>query len=59
LGFAPELALKEAQIIAAELTEQGVMVKDLEKKEVIALIAYLQALGQKIAPKVTPTEVTK
>ncbi len=43
------LAQKEAAIIAQELTEQGAP-QGLEKKQIVALIAYLQALGQKSNP---------
>ncbi|WP_415063566.1 cytochrome-c oxidase, cbb3-type subunit I [Bdellovibrio sp.] len=39
-------AQKQAQQIAADLESNGAP-KGLEKKEIIALIAYLQALGQK------------
>jgi cytochrome c oxidase cbb3-type subunit I/II len=39
------LAEKQAAEVAAELEKQGGP-KDLEKKEITALIAYLQALGQ-------------
>jgi len=40
---AEEQALK----IANELREQGAVMPQLERKEIVALIAYLQALGQK------------
>lgn len=40
------VAQKQAQIIAGELEKQGAP-KGLEKKQIVALIAYLQALGQK------------
>lgn len=40
------IAQKEAKILAEELHKQGAP-KGLEKKQIIALIAYLQALGQK------------
>lgn len=40
------LAAKEAKIIAASLAEQGGP-KNLEDKEIVALIAYIQSLGQK------------
>lgn len=40
------VAQKEALIIAQELAANGAPA-DLEKKEIVALIAYLQALGQK------------
>ena len=52
--YAPEIinnpdqdALKQAQIIAQSLKEQGVSDEKLEQREIVALIAYLQALGQK------------
>jgi cytochrome c oxidase cbb3-type subunit I/II len=41
------LAEKEALVIANELRDQGVVDERLEQKEVVALIAYLQSLGQK------------
>jgi len=40
------VAQKQAQTIAQGLTEQGAP-PGLEKKEIVALIAYLQSLGQK------------
>lgn len=40
------VAQKEAAVIAQDLESQGAP-KGLEKKEIVALIAYLQALGQK------------
>ncbi len=40
------VAQKAAQILAADIAANGGP-KDLEKKEITALIAYLQALGQK------------
>lgn len=45
---ADTLAEKEALVIADELREQGVDDPQLERKEIVALIAYLQALGQKV-----------
>ena len=42
---------KQATKIAAALREQGVEQEDLEKKEIIALIAYLQRLGTDADPK--------
>ncbi|MEN0059687.1 MAG: cbb3-type cytochrome c oxidase subunit II, partial [Bdellovibrio sp.] len=39
-------AQKEAQAVAADLEANGAP-KGLAKKEIVALIAYLQALGQK------------
>lgn len=41
------IAQKEAKILADELHKQGAPA-GLEKKQIIALIAYLQALGQKL-----------
>lgn len=41
------MAEKEALIIADELRSQGVNMPQLERKEIIAMIAYMQALGQK------------
>jgi cytochrome c oxidase cbb3-type subunit I/II len=40
-------AQKEAKIIADNLSKDGLSTAGLEKKEIIALIAYLQALGKK------------
>lgn len=40
------IAQKEAKVLAEALEKEGAP-KDLEKKEIIAVIAYLQALGQK------------
>ncbi len=40
-------AEEEARIIAQDLRAQGVKDDQLEQKEIVALIAYLQALGQK------------
>jgi cytochrome c oxidase cbb3-type subunit I/II len=42
---------KQAEVIADELREQGVKQKNLEDKEIVALIAYLQRLGTDIKPK--------
>ena len=41
------LAQKQALEIAEDLKAQGVQATNLERKEIVALIAYLQALGQK------------
>ncbi len=41
------IAQREAKLMTDELRTQGVDVDKLEQKEIIALIAYLQALGQK------------
>jgi cytochrome c oxidase cbb3-type subunit I/II len=46
VGNADIHAQKQALEIAADLEKNGAP-KGLEKKEIIALIAYLQALGQK------------
>lgn len=40
-------AQKEALAIAEDLKANGVNIAKLEKKQIVALIAYLQALGQK------------
>jgi cytochrome c oxidase cbb3-type subunit I/II len=47
LARADLIAEREATLIAEELRAQGVEVDKLEQKEIVALIAYLQALGQK------------
>ena len=39
---------RQANAIAANLREQGVQMADMERKEIIALIAYLQRLGTDI-----------
>lgn len=44
---ADKVAEEQAKIIADELRAQGVNDDKLEQKEVVALIAYLQELGQK------------
>lgn len=44
---ADQIAEEQASKITAELISQGAPAQGLEKKEIIALIAYLQALGQK------------
>ncbi len=41
------LAEKQAALIGKELEAQGAAPKGIEKKEIVALIAYLQSLGQK------------
>lgn len=41
----------QAKRIADELREQGVEQEQLEDKEIVALIAYLQRLGTDIKPK--------
>jgi cytochrome c oxidase cbb3-type subunit I/II len=58
VGDADILAQKQAQVIAAGLEAQGAP-KGLENKEIIALIAYLQALGQKAKATPQSAEVTK
>lgn len=40
-------AQKQAKLIAEDLRANGVKIEGLEKKQVVALIAYLQSLGQK------------
>ncbi|MCB0347370.1 MAG: cytochrome-c oxidase, cbb3-type subunit I [Bdellovibrionales bacterium] len=40
-------AIKEAKIIADDLRSQGIEMEKLDEKEIVALISYLQALGQK------------
>ncbi len=47
VGNADTFAEKEAKQIAKELQEQGADSDRLEDREIVALIAYLQALGQK------------
>lgn len=44
-------AEKQAKQIAARLKADGIEMEDLEKKEIIAVIAYLQRLGTDIKPK--------
>lgn len=41
------IAQKQAKEIADDLKAQGVQANNLERKEIVALIAYLQSLGQK------------
>jgi len=41
---------KQAQLIAENLRKDGIDQENLEKKEIIALIAYLQRLGTDIKP---------
>lgn len=45
-----QLLENQAQNIADELYEQGIDQEDLETKEIVALIAYLQRLGTDINP---------
>lgn len=42
-----KIAEEDAMIIANELRDQGAKDSQLEQKEIVALIAFLQALGQK------------
>ena len=42
---------RQSKKIARELREQGVEQENLETKEIIAMIAYLQRLGTDIKPK--------
>ena len=44
-------AEKQAKQIAGRLKTDGIEMEDLEKKEIIAMIAYLQRLGTDIKPK--------
>lgn len=41
-------AEEQAKLIAEDLRAQGVVDEHLDQKEIVALIAYLQALGQKL-----------
>lgn len=45
------MAEQEAKKIAEDLKSQGINQAGLERKEIIALIAYMQSLGQKTKPK--------
>ncbi len=47
LSRADLIAIEEAKVIAADLRLQGIETDKLEEKQIVALIAYLQALGQK------------
>ena len=47
LARADLIAEREAKTIADLLREQGVVDDQLEQKEIVSLIAYLQALGKK------------
>lgn len=42
---------KQAQTVADNLRKDGIKQENLEKKEIVALIAYLQRLGTDIKPK--------
>ncbi len=53
---ADRFAEAEAEVIANDLRQQGVKDKHLEQREIVALIAYLQALGQK---QKNPTPIEK
>ena len=46
---------KQADQIGQRLRKDGIEMKDLEKKEIIAMIAYLQRLGTDIKPKMQAT----
>ena len=48
---ADKLAEKQAIEIAEDLRSQGVEGNRLEQKQIVALIAYLQSLGQKAKKK--------
>jgi cytochrome c oxidase cbb3-type subunit I/II len=50
------LAEKEAREVAQTLREQGVTGDNLEQKEIVALIAYLQSLGQKTTELIAEEE---
>ena len=47
VSSADKFAEQEALVIAEELRSQGVVDEHLDQKEIVALISYLQALGQK------------
>lgn len=47
IANADAAAEEEARVIAEDLRQQGVKDTHLEQREIVALIAYLQALGQK------------
>lgn len=51
LANADLMAEKQAKEIVAGLKSQGIVQEGLERKEIIALIAYLQCLGQKTIQK--------
>jgi cytochrome c oxidase cbb3-type subunit I/II len=50
-GQAMEDLKAQAEAITASLRKDGIEQEDLEKKEIVALIAYLQRLGTDIKPK--------
>ncbi|MBK8657083.1 MAG: cytochrome-c oxidase, cbb3-type subunit I [Haliscomenobacter sp.] len=49
-------AQKQAEQIAARLKKDGIEMDGLEKKEIVAMIAYLQRLGTDIKPKAQATK---
>ncbi len=49
--IANEDLMKQARIIAANLRKDGIEDENLERKEIVALIAYLQRLGTDIKPR--------
>ncbi len=49
-------AQKQAEQIAGRLKKDGIEMEGLEKKEIVAMIAYLQRLGTDIKPKVQATK---
>lgn len=53
------IAEKQAKVIADELRAQGVEADQLERKEIVALIAYLQSLGQKMKKEGQTKEETR
>ncbi|MFZ3231460.1 MAG: cytochrome-c oxidase, cbb3-type subunit I [Pseudobdellovibrio sp.] len=55
LANADRIAEDEAKVIADDLEKQGAP-KGLERKEIVALISYLQALGQKAKGAGTPVD---
>jgi len=50
------VAEKQAEVIAQGLREQGVVDDRLEQREIVAMIAYLQALGHKVVDKEESSE---
>ncbi len=49
-------AQKQAERVAGRLKKDGIEMEGLEKKEIIAMIAYLQRLGTDIKPKAQATK---
>jgi len=49
--IAEDDAHKQAKIIAEQLRKEGIEDPELEKREIVALIAYLQRLGTDIKPR--------